>query len=98
SPLDHRDQITGRSAELHDAADQLEVDAIAESLSEELAESCGGAVVDGGGLLVAAEFDDHFRGRVVGHERLCYITKRDGCGGSDLDAALVRTGYTPVRP
>jgi len=78
APLDHRDQLAGRAAELDDAADQLEVNAIAEALAEELAESRRGAIVDGGGLLVATEFDDQFRRRVVGHERLCYITKRDG--------------------
>jgi hypothetical protein len=27
---------------------------------------------------VATEFDDDSCGRVVGHERLCYITERDG--------------------
>src|SRR6267142_1321772 len=76
--LDHRDQITGRPTELDDAADQLEDDTLAEPLAEQFAEPGRGVVVDRRGLLVAAKLDDQFRRRVVGHERLCYTTERDG--------------------
>ena len=57
---------------------ELAGDAIAEFRLEQFAEARPRAVVNRSRLLVAAEFDDQFRRRVVGHERLCYITKRDG--------------------
>ena len=56
--LDHRHEIARGAAELEDAADQLEADAVAELALEQLAEARRGAVVNGRGLLVPTELDD----------------------------------------
>src|SRR5712692_4898564 len=66
--LDHRDEIARGAAELEDAADQLEADPVAECLGEQLAEARGGAVVNGRGLLIPAELDVQFHGRVASHD------------------------------
>jgi hypothetical protein len=70
--LDHRNQIARGTAQLEDAADQLEIDVVAEPLGQQLAEARRGAVVDGRGLLIAAELDDQFHGRVVDESALLY--------------------------
>src|SRR5262249_28205665 len=51
----------GGAPDLEDAADQLEADAVAEFPLQQIPEAPGGLVVDRGGFLVAAKFENDLR-------------------------------------